>query len=469
MKRMAIAPQHAAVEHRAHHRQRRTQGIDMSPRTAVRAGLLATLLACTGAVAQSYSPSELRLLRAMERTPSTLARYEYLAREIPSLSGSDRVLALQFLSFSQDELGLYDQAVFSFPLKNELPHDLVLPTPADWRSADAAGTIVALAAKRHIVMINEAHHDAHTRLLTLELLPRLRALGYTYFAAEALGDGDPDLAKRGYPTRQSGTEYLRDPLYGSIVSEAIRLGYTLVPYDNALSGQARDTTQAEALYRKVFARNPHAKLFVHAGYAHIDKATGRLGNVRPMAMELQSLTGFVPLSIDQTDFLETGLDTGDAYHRLEHAFPARQPEVLLNRRTSQPWSARPDAYDVNVILPPSLDIDAFGRGKYGYRINTTHGGLAQVAGPDYMARPRWLALDGARHPYRINSSLCQGAIPCVIDALRANEPDDAIAADRYAFLGANETTTLYLRPGRYRLRVSTADRRILSERPITVH
>lgn len=442
--------------------------IDMSPRTAVRASLLATLLACASVAAQSYSPSAMKLLRAMKREPSTLARYEYLAHEMPALSGNDRILALQFLSFSQDELGLYNQAVFSFPLKDDLPRHLQLPTPADWRSADAADTIVALAAKRHIVMINEAHHDTHTRLLTLKLLPRLRALGYTYFAAEALGRNDPDLAKRGYPTRQSGTEYLRDPLYGDIVSEAIRLGYTLVPYDNALSGQARDTGQAETLYRQVFVKNPHAKLFVHAGYAHIDKSTARLGDVRPMAMELESLTGYVPLSIDQTDFLETGLDAGDAYHRLERAFPSRQPEVLLNRRTGKPWSARPDAYDLNVILPPSLNIEAFGRGKYGYRINTVHGGLAQIAGPDYMERPRWLALGGARHPYPISASLCQGAIPCVVDALYANEPDDAIAADRYAFLDADETTLLYLRPGQYRLRVDAADHHVLSERPITV-
>lgn len=308
----------------------------MPPRFAVRAGLVAALLACAGSVAaQSYTPSELRLLRTMGRQPTTLARYQYLIRTVPGLRANDRVLALQFLSFSQDELGLYDQAVFSFPLKDKLPDDLKLPTPTDWKAADAVDTIVALAARLRIVMINEAHHDAHTRLLTLELLPRLRALGFTYFAADALSMDDPGLARRGYPTRRSGTEYLRDPLYGDIVREAIRLGFTLVPYDNVLCGQARENAQAEALYRQVFAKDPDARLFVHAGYAHIDKVAGRLGAMQPMAMRLEALTGITPLSIDQTDFLETGLDDSDAYHRLARMFPSGQPEVLTTRPASR--------------------------------------------------------------------------------------------------------------------------------------
>ena len=195
----------------------------MLARPAVRAGFVVALLACASAAAQSFDPSSLKLLRAMESKPTTLARYQYLVQKVSTLSPGDQLLALQFMAFSQVELGLYDQAVFGFPLKNSLPDGLKLPTPTEWKSADAVDAIAALAAQRRIVMVNEAHHDGHTRQLTLELLPQLRALGFTYFAAEALGNDDPDLAKRGYPVRKSGTEYLRDPMYGDIVREAIRL------------------------------------------------------------------------------------------------------------------------------------------------------------------------------------------------------------------------------------------------------
>jgi len=440
----------------------------MLARLAVRAGFVAAMLACAGAAAQSLDPSSLRLLQAMERKPTTLARYQYLVQKVPTLSRGDQVLALQFMAFSQNELGLYDQAVFGFPLKNSLPEGLKLPTPAEWKSADAVDAIATLAAQRRIVMVNEAHHDGHTRQLTLELLPRLRALGFTYFAAEALGENDPGLAKRGYPVRKSGTEYLRDPMYGDIVREAIRLGYTIVPYDNGLTGQARETAQAETLYRRVFAKDPHARLFVHAGYAHIDKAPGRLGTWRPMAMQLEALTGLVPLSIDQTDFLETGLDGSDAYHRLARAFPSDKPEVLLDRQTGQPWSARPAAYDVNVILPPTLSIEAFGKYKYGYRVDYEQAALPHVIDHNEMQRAGWLSLGGTRRPYAIGAALCRGMIPCVVDAYYPGEPDDAIAADRYAFMGSTETTRLYLRPGTYRLRASDSDGHTLSESTIKI-
>jgi len=440
----------------------------MLARHAVRASFIAALLACASAAAQSFDPSSLKLLQTMERKPTTLARYQYLVQKVSTLSHDDQLLALQFMAFSQAELGLYDQAVFGFPLKNALPDGFTLPTPTEWKSADAVDAITALAAQRRIVMVNEAHHDGHTRQLTLELLPRLRALGFTYFAAEALGDDDPDLARRGYPVRKSGTEYLRDPMYGDILREAIRLGYTIVPYDNALTGEAREAAQAEALYRKVFAKDPNARLFVHAGYAHIDKAPGRLGKWQPMAMQLEKLTGLVPLSIDQTDFLETGLDSSDAYHQLAHAFPSDKPEILLNRQTGQPWSARPAAYDINVILPATLSIEAFGKYKYGGRLNYEQVGLPHVIDTNEMQRAGWLTLGGKRRPYAIDAALCRGTIPCVVDAHYLGEPDNAIAADRYAFMGPTETSKLYLRPGSYRLRASDGNDRTLSESTIKI-
>ncbi|MBD8900138.1 hypothetical protein [Rhodanobacter sp. DHG33] len=440
----------------------------MHLKLAIRDVLFVALLVCTSGHAQSFNPSELRLLHEIGSAPNTLARYQYLVREVPSLSPNDRVLGLQFLSFSQDELGLYDQAVFSFPLKDSLPADLALPSPADWKAADAVDAIATLAAQQRIVMVNEAHHNAHTRMLTLALLPRLHALGFNYFAAEALSDNDPDLAKRGYPIRKSGTEYLLDPLYGDIVREAIRLGFVIVPYDNALTGQAREDAQAKTLYKQVFAKDPHARLFVHAGYAHIDKVPGRLGELHPMAMQLEKLTGLVPLSIDQTDFIETGVDASDAYHQLVRAFPSNEPEILLNRQTGRPWTARPTAYDVNVILPPALSINAFGKYKYGYSINAIDAGLPHIHDQNAMQRATWLTLGGTRHPYPISAALCRGAIPCVVEAIHAGEPDDAISADRYAFMGFNETADLYLYPGHYRLRAWTTDGSTRSEHDFDV-
>lgn len=424
----------------------------------------------TKVAAQTFNRSELRLLHELKHEPNELARYQYLIDETPKLSSGDQILAAQFLSFTQDELGIYNQAVFSFPLKNRLPADLVLPKITDWKAVNAIDAITKLAEHRRIVLINEAHHDAHTRELTLALLPRLKALGFTYFAAEALSDDDPSLTHRGYPISTSGTEYLQEPLYGDIIRTAIKLGFVIVPYDNEYTGQARENAQAETLYEKVFAKNRHARLFVHAGYAHIDKEIGRLGSLHPMAMRLQSLTGIDPLSIDQTEFLESNMDSKDAYHRLIGAFPSKAPEILINRNSGKPWSDRPTLYDINVILPIALNMQAFGGdNSMDDAITVRHvTGIPQVSSGDRMYRPAWLSLNGTRHPFPITTALCRSIIPCVVEANYIDEPDDAAAADRYAFMHPSETTNLYLRPGIYRLRAWDINGKTLSKHSITV-
>ena len=140
-----------------------------------------------------------RQLLAAMRDSNELGRYGYLLQAIPQMDGANRGMAQQYFAFSEGELGLYGEAVRDFPLKAHLPANTVLPTPGQWQAADAADTIVDLAAHRRVVMVNEAHHDAHTRLLTLALLPRLRALGFTHLAIEALVEDGDALRQRGYP------------------------------------------------------------------------------------------------------------------------------------------------------------------------------------------------------------------------------------------------------------------------------
>ncbi|HEY0197660.1 MAG TPA: hypothetical protein VGC19_03835 [Rhodanobacter sp.] len=449
----------------------------MSIKTSPAAWCFALLLPSMAASAQSFSPSEIQLLQAANRHPTDLARYVYLNDDVPHLSGRMLSMTQQLLAFSENELGLYDQAILGFPLKSDELSNLVLPTPEDWSAADAAETIAKFAKDRRIVMVNEAHHDANTRVLTLNLLPRLRALGFDYFAAEALGDKDPDLTQRGYPIQTSGSEYLREPLYGEIVREAIRLGFNIVPYDaDADTTEAREIGQAENLYKRVFAKDPSARLLVHAGYAHIDKGRQRLGSIEPMAMRLQELTGFEPFSVDQTQFLELFSEKSDAYHQLIASFQPTRPVVFVNRVDGSLWSARKELYDANVILPPSINLKSFGdEGEYGERVSEKSIRIDDATRLSYsnptlngMLRPSWLTLDGVRYAVKINVNLCRGNLPCVVEAHYFDEPSDAIAADRYAFFNIFTASKLYLRAGRYRLRALSKDGKILSDQLIDV-
>jgi hypothetical protein len=422
------------------------------------------LLASTSVRAQSNAPSAPsadEVMRKFGSAPNGLARYEYLTSVLPVMQGDDKSLVQQLLATVDNELGLYNEAIIAFPFDNRIapPRSMPLPGTDDWRGVDAADAVVAMAADRHIVMVNEAHHDAHTRELTLELLPRLRALGFRYFAAEALSEKDPDLVQRGYATDQSGTEYLMEPLYGEIIRQAIKLGYIIVPYDPETAAvDNRDLQQARTLYEKIFAKDPQAKLFVHAGYSHIDKAPGNLGEgVQPMAMQLKRLSGYDPLCVDQMQFRDVavgGLDFG-FYSTVAVRFKPQEPIVLRNRQTNAVWSSDPRRHDVTVILPPAAERDLDVNG-----IMKTDVFLRKVVLPhtpfDLDERPQWLTLSDKRAAFRIDLDLCAGQLPCVINAYYPNEPDNAVPADRYTFTHFRSHNVLYLYPGRYRLRAWSA-------------
>ena len=432
-------------------------------------GTLTLLLLAAAGFAQAQPPLPIELFQTIKAKQNDLARYQYLATAIPKLSGYERSAATQLLAWTEDELGLYSEAVHDFPLVPRIPARLSLPLSAEWEARDAVDAIATLATHERLVMLNEAHHDAHTRQLTLALLPRLRELGFGYLAVEALGDKDPGLARRGYPTMDSGSQYLREPLYGEIIRTALRLGFVVVPYDSdATDPSKREAEQATNIYRKVFTTDPQARLFVHAGYAHIDKAKGRLGDLEPMAMRLKALSGLEPLSIDQTQFRDIGSKNElDAYHQLITRFQPKLPAVVSNRETGRIWSASPRQYDVSVILP-----EEYGRTETGLVPAWLTFGLegirVQRTGQAFP-RPSWLTLGGRRQAVAVSATLCKVTRPCVVEARYSDEPNDAVAADRYAFVYTEtQKSQLYLAPGHYRLSAWGADGSILSEQAIEV-
>lgn len=431
---------------------------------------LALCLLAPGILAKGPDMSLDTLFRALEPMTNDLARYDHLKQAMPRLAPADRPIAAQLLAGVEDELGLYKQAILDFPLIPRLPANLPIPQASDWQAARATDVIVRLAKDRHIVMVNEAHHDAHTRELTLALLPRLRALGFTHFAAEALGDHDPALMKRGYPETASGSEYLHEPLYGEIIRTAIRLGFIIVPYDGDSTDTAsRERQQARNLYQRVFAKTPDARLFVHAGYAHIDKGKGRLGKVKPMAMQLQELTGLTSLSVDQVNFRDVHSGNEfDPYHQLVTAFQPQLPTALVNHKTGKAWSAAPNEYDVSVLLPPSLALAPGGDEVHTAWLSFGMNGIVVKPPSSDPTRPTWLRLGGKRHAHFVDGSLCGKTFPCVIEAHYPGEPDNATAADRYLFTKPSTREPLYLFPGRYRLRAFDRDGKTLAENGIVI-
>ena len=417
---------------------------------AAAAAVLLVVAALHAAAAQDDLANSSRIVTFFNRLaaqPDNYARLRYANLRRANADPQLRHVVDQILVTEMSMFGRIGDAEAGFQVaERQPPSSKPLPTAAEWKAVPAADYIADAVADRRIVVVNEAHHRPQTRLLTLQLLPKLRALGFDHFAIEALDPADTGLAARGYPTEKSGY-YIQEPLYGEIVREALRLGFKVHAYEppNAglLAAQARETGQAQSL-QAVLREFPDARLFVHAGYGHADKAPGRLpDHARPMAEELARLTGIEPYTVDQT-MVGSGdwSDRSSPYRRMVEAFPVRDASVLVPRAGGAAWSYRPDYHDASVLLPRSLPGEL---------------------------RPAWLSRNGLRRPFRIRAHVCRGSFPCLFEAFHASEGDDAIPADQLVLMEtADGKWPLYLAPGRYRLRVRDADGNVQSMRPIEV-
>lgn len=414
-------------------------------------------LVCTASAVHAQSAEAWRAQQtsAMEKADDILAqarRHKGLLAQylvMRQQAGSDdspafRLIFGQYLSWYQSFLGDYPAAVRSFSIA-QIPQADDQPSPlaeGGYVARPALEAIPDLSRNYQIVLLNEAHNVALTRSLSVQLLSRLYAEGFRYFAAETLMQGDAGLQARGYPTEDSGF-YTEEPIYGEMVRAALKLGFKVIAYEatsDASSADAREAEQARHLYESVFAHDPRARLVVQAGYDHIVKSGSYLGG-RSMAEHLHKLTAAPMLSINQTAMYPRPKSKNDHpyYTAVMKQLQPAAPIVFVNAE-GKPWSLGA-AYDVTVFFPP----EKLERG-----------------------RPTWLSLGGLRRTHQVNASACHGHYPCLVEARYADEGPDAIPADRllldlsrvalsigpmdvYGSTQEAPSGELYLRPGSYEL------------------
>ena len=400
------------------------------------------------------------IMRRAQKQPGLLAQYMSMQT---AYDGNDerafRLIFGQYLSWFQTWIGDYDGATRSFSIAQPAqPDDAPSPLTGAWHTRAADEVILELAKDRKAVFFNEAHSAPVTRTLTVELLARLRAQGFTHFAAETLYTKEIEgLRKRGYPTAKVGF-YTQEPIYGEMVRAALKLGYVVVAYDaeDAGVGDARERGGAQALYDQVFKHDPNARLVVNAGFGHIQKSGVYLGG-SSMAKFFAKISGIDPLSVDQTMLMQHVRANQDhPYYApvMQAAHPA-EPFVYVDAN-NKPWTLKPNLYDVSVFFPPQAETDG---------------------------RPTWPGLGGTRLAYSVGSELCRNQFPCMIEARYAGEDEEAVPADR-AVLNVvdpnapmservlenhgSAQSRLYLYPGTYRLTATDRRGRIVSSQSITV-
>ena len=405
-------------------------------RLARRTGLLLALaesLLAAGARAQSASassPYDLARTRPGEPTWAPLMRLRASAPRFDHDSATQRQAWLQLLAQAEATFGNYDRALAAWDrLGTASTGDLDAArrrfTAA--RQVPVLDTLRAMADTARVIMINERHHAASDRLLTLQLLRSLRAKGFRYFAAEAF-PADSALRAPAFP--RDDDSYTSEPLFAELVREARRLGYTLVAYeaagtqweqpDSLTPQQRRDWAQAHNLAAATVERDPRAKVLVHAGFDHVrERATPAW---HPMAAYFRARTGIDPVTVDQTSGSERS--TPAFAHPVHRVFGSSLPStgtVFVDSGGA-------------VIGASAMLVD----------LVAIRAAAAPVAG-----RPAHLAMLGTRRAVTVRTPPCRTR-HCVLVAHRAGDPPEAAVLDRVE-VERTTTATLMLPNGVARL------------------
>ena len=316
------------------------------------------------------------------------------------------------------------------------------PVDADqYNAVPAVGAIAKLAGDKQIVLINEAHHVAQTRLLTLQLLKPLYDSGFRYLAIETLDEAYVvTLNRTGVPTLKSGF-YSAEPTLALLIREAKRLGFKLVAYEPT---PISEEGQAKNIYERIFIKDPQAKVLVHAGYSHIDK----MGDPErvPMAKHLWDYTKIEPFSIDQLTFRERGRpEAEDAnYRTLLASLQVQEPSLLMKKDDLSYFVSENDQgrFDVQVISPPE----------------------------EFIRQRPLLRRDAADLMiYNISDIFCPFDQTCLLQAFRRKENSESLAVpfDQIIFDSVT-TANLLLATGVYDLILTDANSKVLKRKVITV-
>ncbi len=179
-----------------------------------------------------------------------------------------------------------------------------LPKASCFRGKNAVFKVLdSLSKSTNVFMLNEDHSKPKHRFLATLLLKTLKQNGYKYLAVEALENEPKNIEKINNDksaSRESGF-YLRDPFFGHLIRVAKSLDFEIVGYESDGNNSEREIGQANNI-KNILDKNPQAKIFVYAGFAHIRESSSKNDYDR-MAQYFKKATNIDPVTINQTDFI----------------------------------------------------------------------------------------------------------------------------------------------------------------------
>lgn len=361
------------------------------------------------------------------------------AKEIVKKSPSSLAIELSFTGQVEDAQKMFDEIQRNRFTKsaNNLPCALT-----ELNAVNALDAIEQQAQGKRIVFLNEAHHVPLNRAFAGLVAGRLRKIGFSYLAVEALGD-NIEQNIRGEVILESAGYYTREPYFASFLRSALTQKWKLVNYDvggDQLSKSGidrineREEREAENIIQRILTKDPAAKIFVYAGYGHIDKTkNGKKSEVTMMAEHVRRLTNLPTLHIDQVTFyphFDKSLES-TSYANVIAYFAPNAPIVLRRKIDNSVVvsSDRASSVDMEVIFP-----------MYSFR--------------DANGRPEWISSLLNRVPVNLNPAV--NGYPETVRAYLENDPPGAVPLDTIR-VDSEKSTTRLLVPSNARLRIERSN------------
>ncbi|MEI7597423.1 MAG: hypothetical protein WCK02_16865 [Bacteroidota bacterium] len=313
--------------------------------------------------------------------------------------------------------------------------------------------IIDKSSNEQIILINEAHNMPMNRAFTLTLLQALYNNGYRYFGAEDFKNSAKDLplskSDNGYYPNYKTGYYIKDPVFGDLVREALRIGYTVFAYEDTCKNSihwvndsvyrvdlsTRDFNMAVNI-NAILKKDSTAKILIHAGFGHIIEEKNSMGG------ELKRLTGINPLSINQSTMTEMqSKDCEDPYYKLAKI---KKPTIFINKNKDSVFvddyfRNKKDTDNMNL-----LDIEVF------------HPRTAYING-----RPDWLYMNGRRKAIIINKKYLTIGYPVLVFAYYYNEDiEEAIPIDVIEIKSKNDIKPLILPQGNFNIIIQNKQKKI---------
>lgn len=314
-------------------------------------------------------------------------------------------------------------------------------TLKSYSKTNAKQFILKKAADKNIVCINDGKLNPQTRFFTKTMLQEFYDLGFHHLAIGDLLPTSTQLNSRGYPATTDG-KYIKEPAFGEMIREALRIGFTIFPYapttseikkaknilkkdrslakdKNALSISANHWCRAMNIIRQV-NRNNGIKVLVYTSVNGINESP--INNRKYLAYWLRKLgKGADPLTIDQVTMLESCKNQSS----FVNAANVNQPIVYTKNDISFNNSTQENKpNDIQVFHP-----------KTKYAKN----------------RPTWVNNDGKKRKKNINLDKYGFTYPCLLLVYKKNEDfEEAVPVDAIE-ITQSRRAELLLYPGEYRL------------------